>query len=131
MEVPMSLHAPVVYIIPEETERVAHASFPKGNPYLLIADELGALYANAQFAALFPPTGQPALDPARLAAITIFQFMEGLSDEQAVNAVASRIDWKYALALELTAPGFDASVLCEFRARLVTGGTEALLLETL
>ena len=94
----MSLHAPVVYLIPEETAHVARAAFPKGNPYLLIADELGPLYANAQFAALFPTTGQPALDPARLAAITIFQFMEGLSDEQAAAAVASRIDWKYALA---------------------------------
>src|SRR3977135_2899175 len=39
------------------------------------------------------------------------------------------IDWKYALGLELTDPGFDFSVLCEFRARLVSGGAERLLLE--
>ena len=75
----MSLQAPVVYIIPEDTERVARQAFPKGNPYLRIADELGPLYANAQFADLFSKTGQPALDPARLALITVFQFMEGLS----------------------------------------------------
>jgi transposase len=41
------------------------------------------------------------------------------------------IDWKYALALELTDPGFDASVLCEFRKRHITGQQELLLLETL
>jgi transposase len=127
----MSLQAPVVYIVPEDTERVARASFPKGNPYLCLVEELGPLYANAQFAALFPKTGQPALDPARLALITIFQFMEGLSDTQAADAVRARIDWKYALALPLTDPGFDSSVLCEFRARLVAGGQEMLLLETL
>lgn len=127
----MSLQAPVVYIIPEDTERVARQAFPKGNPYLRIADELGPLYANAQFADLFSKTGQPALDPARLALITVFQFMEGLSDEQAADAVRARLDWKYALALPLTDPGFDSSVLCEFRARLVEGGQEMLLLEAL
>lgn len=127
----MSLQAPVVYIIPEDTERVARATFPKGNPYLLIADELGPLYRNAQFADLFAKTGQPGLDPARLALITVFQFMEGLSDEQAATAVAARIDWKYALALPLTYTGFDSSVLSEFRTRLLAGDAEALLLDTL
>src|SRR3954469_21382137 len=101
----MSLQAPVVYIIPEDTERVARATFPKGNPYMLIADELGPLYSNAKFAALFSTTGQPGLDPARLALLTVFQFMEGLSDEQTVLAVAARIDWKYALGLPLTYTG--------------------------
>lgn len=42
-----------------------------------------------------------------------------------------RIDWKYALALELTNPGFDASVLSEFRSRLRTGNAELLLFETM
>lgn len=43
----------------------------------------------------------------------------------------SRIDWKYALSLELTDPGFDFSVLCEFRARLLAGGQNGRLLEIL
>ena len=37
-----------------------------------------------------------------------------------LDAVRARIDWKYALGLELTDPGFHFSVLTEFRARLVT-----------
>ena len=41
------------------------------------------------------------------------------------------MDWKYLLGLELTDPGFDASVLCEFRARLIAGGAEELLLTKL
>ena len=53
--------------------------------------------------------------------VTVMQFMEGLSDRQAENAVRARIDWKYALGLELTDPGFDASVLSEFRSRLIDG----------
>jgi transposase len=66
-----------------------------------------------------------------LALVTIFQFAEDLSDRQAADAVRGRIDWKYALSLDLTDPGFDASVLCEFRARLLDGGAGDLLLDTL
>jgi len=94
-------------------------------------DTLGPLYEDAQFAALFSSTGQPAEAPARLALVLVLQFAEGLSDRQAADAVRGRIDWKYALALELTDPGFDASVLSEFRTRLIQGGAEHLLLEPL
>ena len=81
--------------------------------------------------ALFPTHGQPAFAPWRLALVTILQFAEGLADRQAADAVRSRIDWKYALRLELTDPGFDASVLCEFRTRLIAGSAETLLFDTL
>lgn len=57
------------------------------------------------------------------------QFVENLSDQQAADAVRGRLDWKYLLGLELTDPGFDASVLCEFRARLIDQHTEGRLLE--
>lgn len=59
------------------------------------------------------------------------QFAEGLSDRQAAQAVRARIDWKYALGLELSDPGFEFSVLSEFRSRLVGGGSEQLLLDKL
>jgi transposase len=127
----MSLHAPLGYAIPEQTIQVARAAFPKGNPYMQMHDTLGPIYTNPDFAALFPKTGQPAEAPAHLALVTIMQFAEGLSDAQAADAVRGRIDWKYALALELTDPGFDASVLCEFRKRLIAGNAELLLFETM
>ncbi len=117
--------------IPADTARVAHAPFPKGTLCLQIRDTLGPLYEDAQFAALFSPTGQPAEAPARLALVLILQFVEGLSDRQAAEAVRGRIDWKYALALELTDPGCDASVRSAFRTQLVHGGAEVLLLELL
>jgi transposase len=63
--------------------------------------------------------------------VTVFQFLEHLSDRQAADAVRARIDWKYALGLELTDPGFHFSVLTEFRARLVAGQAEHLLLDTM
>jgi transposase len=127
----MSLHAPLFYLIPEETARVAQAAFPKGNPYMRMRDALGPIYTNPEFTHLFSQTGQPAEAPAQLALITVMQFAEGLSDEQAADAVRGRIDWKYALALELTDAGFDASVLSEFRKRLITSNAELLLFETM
>ncbi len=127
----MSLHPTSAPSIPEETARIAKAAFPKGTCIMQMRDSLGPLYTDAQFAALYPPDGQPAVAPARLALVTILQFAEGLPDRQAADAVRGRLDWKYALALELTDPGFDASVLSEFRTRLIAGQAEMTLFETL
>jgi transposase len=74
------------------------------------------------FASLYDARGQLAKSPWRLALVTVFQFLENLSDQQAAEAVRSRIDVKYALSLEFDDPGFDLSMLCEFRARLLAGG---------
>jgi transposase len=127
----MSLHPQEIPPIPEETRRVAQAAFPRSNVYMRMRDELGTIYDDQLFAPLFPTRGQPAASPWRLALTTVMQFAEGLSDRQAADAVRSRIDWKYALSLELTDPGFDHTVLSEFRTRLVAGQAEQLLLETL
>jgi len=92
-------------------------------------DEFVLLYQDEDFAHLFPKVGQPAESPWRLALVTVMQFIEGLSDRQAAAAVRGRIDWKYLLSLELTDPGFDFSVLSEFRGRLIEGKAERLLLD--
>jgi transposase len=127
----MSLIPTNLQAIPAETRRVAQAAFPKGNLYVRLRDELGPLYQDAAFAQLFPSRGRPAESPGRLALITVFQFAEGLSDRAAAAAVQSRIDWKYALGLELTDAGLDASVLVDFRARLVASEQARLLFEVL
>lgn len=125
----MSLHPQPILEIPENTKAVAHAAFPKGNVFMKMRDELKILYRDEDFAALFPKVGQPAEAPWRLTLVLIMQFMENLTDQQASEAVRGRIDWKYALGLELTDPGFDFSILSEFRSRLIEGKAEALILE--
>ena len=74
---------------------------------------------------------QPALSPAVLALVTVMQFAEGLTDRQAADQVRARIDWKYALGLELTNEGFDYSILSEFRSRLIAGGRSHQLLDAM
>jgi transposase len=126
----MSLHPQAIPPVPEETERVARAAFPKGNIYLQIRDTLGSIYIDEDFADLFSVTGQPAQSPWRLALICVMQmqYMENLSDRQTADAVRGRIDWKYALSLPLEDSGFDFSLLSEFRKRLIEGSSEELLL---
>src|SRR5215211_3669341 len=113
---------------PADTGRIARAAFPRGNPYLLLRDRLGPVFDDAGFADLYPPRGQPGYTPWRLALVTLLQFREGLSDRQAAEAVRARIDWKYLLALDLADAGFDHTVLCEFRGRLLGGEAAERLL---
>jgi transposase len=127
----MSLHAEPVGPVPDETARVARVAFPKGNVYMQMRDVLGAIYDDASLRSLFAVRGRPAESPWRLALVTVMQFAEGLSDRQTAEAVRARIDWKYALGLELTDPGFDFSVLSEFRGRLIDGAAELHLLDAL
>ena len=113
----MSLHPEVIREIPEQTRRVAKAAFPRGNIYMKMRDELGTFYGDEDFTGLFPQRGQPGESPWHLALVMVMQYAEGMSDRQAAEAVRARIDWKYALGLELDDPGFDHSVLSEFRDR--------------
>lgn len=107
--------------IPTETARIAKAAFPKGSTAIKLRDTFGSFCQDEDFRHLFSHTSQSALAPWRLAFVTLLQFMENLTDRQAADAVRGRVDWKYALGLKLEDPGFDRSVLSEFRSRLVTG----------
>ncbi len=107
----MSMHPQAIAPIPEETARVAHAALPRSNTYLTTRDQLGIFYNDQVFAPLFSERGRPAEAPWQVALVCVFQFLEGLSDRLAAEAVRTRIDWKYALGLELADPGFDFSVL--------------------
>jgi transposase len=115
----MSLPSQPLPAVPEETERVVRKAFRKGHPWVQLRDELPDLYDDQAFADLYPASGQPAYAPWRLALVSVLQFAEHLSDQQAAEAVRSRLEWKYLLALPLDDDGFDASVLSEFRTRLL------------
>jgi transposase len=116
-------------VVPEETSRLAHVVCPENDRCFLLHEEMSGVFTDRLFDDLFPHRGQPAVPPWQLALITILQFMEGLSDRQAMHAVRTRIDGKYLLRLPLEDQGFDYSVLSEFRTRLVAGQAEARLFE--
>jgi transposase len=125
----MSLHAHPLEPIPDLTSRIAHASFPLGKLAMQLRDALGPIYEDADFADLFPKRGRAAEAPWRLAMVTVLQALENLSDRQAAEMVRGRLDWKYALSLPLDDQGFDASILVDFRQRLLEHGAQDRLLE--
>lgn len=127
----MSLQPQSHYVVPRETATVAHAVFQKDNLCITIADTLTEFLSDDHFNDLYPDKGQPAESPWRLALATILQYVEGLTDRQAADAVRSRIDWKYLLCLELTDTGFHHTVLSEFRTRLITEEAECLIFDQL
>jgi transposase len=125
----MSLQPQAIPPVPEETARIARAILPKGNTFTQMRDELGTFFRDEDFLDLFSEKGQPAESAWRLALVMVMQYAEGLTDRQAADAVRTRIDWKYALSLEITDPGFDFSVLSEFRSRLLANQAERRLFD--
>ena len=104
---------------------------PQGECLPPLRDELGTIFGDSDFADLYPRRGQPALSPWRLALVTVLQFRESSPIARRPTPSRARIDWKYLLGLELDDPGFDFSVLSEFRSRLLAGEAGERLLEKL
>lgn len=96
-----------------------------------VRDQLGELFADAEFAAAFGARGKPGLSPGMLAMVTVLQKADNLTDRQAADHVRTNLAWKYALGLELTDPGFDHTVLSEFRSRVLAHGLEEKALDLL
>jgi transposase len=96
-----------------------------------IRDQLGEVFPDVEFEPAFGVRGRPGWSPGRLALVTVLQMAEDLTDRQAAEAVRERLSWQYALGLGLDDPGFDHSVLSEFRTRVVEHGLEERVLDLL
>src|SRR5215211_5735094 len=128
----MSLRPETIPPVPDVTAAAVRAAFPKGTLYVDLRTEFGTLYTDQLFADLYPLQGRPVIvAPWRLALVVVMQYIEGLTDRQAADAVRRCMDWKYALSLDLTDPGFDFTLLHDFRERLLTNAAAQRLLDTL
>jgi transposase len=122
---------------PEPDPRISAAiaaKYPGKRPRPLavqVRDRLGQWLGDEQFAAVFGTRGRPGWSPSRLALVTVLQRAENLTDRPAAEAVRTRIDWQYLLGLPLDDPGFDHTVLPEFRTRVAQGGLEQVALDAL
>jgi len=117
--------------MPEDLARLGRILLPETSPYRLIGDRLYATYRNADFADWYHAEGRPGLQPVDLVFVLAFQALEQLGDRAAAEALRVRLDWKYALHLPLDAPGFNFSVLSEFRDRLIAHNASARLFDRL
>ena len=116
----MNLASPELFpSIPSDTASAARFVFTTKNFYLTIGDQVNQLFGGLS---LDNPLGWlqgTERTSAMLFLITIFQYIETLSDSQTMDALQKRVDWKYALHLPLEYPGLEGSVLCVFRKRLL------------
>src|SRR5689334_24356756 len=125
----MSIRPRMGVEVPELTARVARASNPAGTTAMWVRDRLDGLWADEDFAGWYPRDGRPGISPAQLATVSVLQFLLDLSDRDAAEAVRCRIDFKYALGLDLDDPGFHFSVLGDSRERLLEEGRADQLLD--
>jgi transposase len=115
--------------MPPEIQAWGDKHLPTDSLYRLVGDTLYPQFRDEDFVDCYHPEGKPGLSPVLLALVTVFQRRENLADRAAITAVRTRLDWKYALHLPLHDDGFDPSVLCEFRRRLLTHQAEARIFE--
>src|SRR5260370_22532479 len=110
---PMSMKPSGLEPIPEETRALMQRLSPQGTMVSQLRDALGPIYSDESFVHLFPTRGRAAEAPWRLALVTVLQAIEVLTDRQAAEHLPTRIDWSYALALPLSDPRFDYSILTD------------------
>ncbi|MEO8355400.1 MAG: transposase [Chloroflexota bacterium] len=111
--------------IPKETARAASASFGRGNFYIQVGEQLDNILGELHWQQSHAQNGGFAMaEDLSLALITLFQFIEGLTDAQASDAMRTRIDWKFALHLSLLPRTLDAVALCRFRERILSHAIE-------
>jgi transposase len=105
--------------MPADTARAMEGVLGARNLYRVIGDEAESLfraYVDARLGARSPVATVLSF---RYALVTVFQFLESLADAGAAEASRIRGDWKYALRLPLSFPGFKASELCAFRSAIL------------
>jgi transposase len=103
---------------------------PEGSFFALLAEQGERIVRDEDFADCYSADrGRPSIPPSQLAKVLLLQYRTGLSDEQAMEAVAWHLRWKIALGPPVDHRGWSPSTLTRYRARLLLHGKERLALE--
>lgn len=127
----MTLHARDEREWPEDIQGLGDELLAADDPYRVIGEQLADIVRDSDFADLYRNHGRAAVSPAVLALVTLFQFAEDLPDREAARQLRVRLDWKYALRLSVTDPGFHYSDLSYFRRRLREHAAERRVFEAI
>lgn len=92
---------------------------PDDSVYAFLAEHRQRLFPDDAFADLFPSgRGRPSQPADVIASVLVLQSLEGLSDRDAVQALATDLRWKVACGLSITDAGFHPTTLTQWRNRL-------------
>lgn len=75
--------------------------------------------------------GRPSIPPSLVVLTMLLQYHDDCSDAEAEGRVRFDLRWTHALGLGLEDLGFDATVLCHFRRKLLEHGMERVLFNRL
>src|SRR6266498_2731393 len=96
---------------------------PEGSMFWFLATHRGELFADEEFADLFPSgRGRPSLPAPVAAAILTLQSLHDLSDAETAEAARCDLRWKVAVGMALDDGGFHPSTLTYWRQRLARSG---------
>jgi transposase len=77
------------------------------------------------------PKGRPSIPPSMVVLAMLLQYHDDCSDAEAEARMRFDLRWKHALGIGLEDGGFDSTVLCRFRRKLLECGLEHALFERL
>jgi transposase len=92
---------------------------PAGSMFAFLAAHRGELFADEEFADLFPSgRGRPSVPASVMASVLVLQALHDYSDAEAAEAARCDLRWKAACGFPLDHGGFDPSTLVYWRRRL-------------
>ena len=106
---------------------------PADSFYARLAGMRDVLVDDDSYAVLYKESarGRPSLPPSLVVLTMLLQYHDDCSDAEAEMRVRFDLRWKHALGLALEDTGFDATVLCHFRRKLVEQQMERVLFNRL
>jgi transposase len=106
---------------------------PSDSFYARLAGLRDVLVDDADYVGLYKDSvrGRPSIPPSLVVLAMLLQYHDDCSDAEAEQRVRFDLRWKHALGLALEDGGFDATVLCRFRRKLLDAGLERALFDRL
>jgi hypothetical protein len=98
---------------------------PADSFYGRMAAVSDVLFPDEDLAMMYcPDNGRPSLPPSLMNGVSLLQFYDNVSDEEAVARTKFDMRWKVALDLPLDFPGFHPTTLTKYRNRVVENEQE-------
>ena len=119
----MLMTSPLIPPIPRDTARLAHAAFGTRNFYIQVGLNIEEILTSIQMDIPETPDQTASHQQTILAMVTFFQFVEGLIDEQVMDALRTRVEWKYALHYPMHPLLLNQAALCQFRQKNIHDAT--------
>jgi len=106
---------------------------PPDSFYARLAHWRDVLVDDEDYTSLYKdsPKGRPSIPPSLVVLAMLLEYHDDCSDAEAEARMRFDLRWKHALGLGLEDEGFDSTLLCRFRRKLLDCGLERALFERL